>query len=251
MPAWLGVAVLIVLVYVAWRGERVLRLGKKLRGELHRLRHEGIAHVTRGLQSVAMLEYELELDRPLPPTRGFAASPDLLLHLATHIRRNRPGLAVECGSGVSTLVLARALQLAGRGHVHSLENDAAFAEETRAMLRDYGVDEFATVHAAPLEDHAVGGATWRWYATGGLPAGTPIDLLFVDGPHEEVQPLARYPAGPLLFGRLAPDAVVVLDDAARAGEKAAVRRWLDEFPRLQARELPTEDGCVVLERVRA
>jgi predicted O-methyltransferase YrrM len=246
MAIWLGVAQILLLAFVLWRIERGLRLSKRIRGELAQVRNEGLVHVTQGLQSVARLEFELELDRPFPPTRGFAASADVLVHLVRYIRDNRPDTVVECGSGVSTVAIARAMQLARHGHLHSLENDADFAEATRVLLDEYGLSDRATVHTAPLVAHTIGGATWQWYSLDGLPADLSIDLLFVDGPHEAVQQLARYPAGPLLFRRLTPSASVFLDDAARHDEQAVVRRWLAENPRLEARTIPTEKGCVEL-----
>ena len=248
MATWLGIAQLLLLAFVAWRLQRGLRLTKKIRGELHQLRQEGLVHVTQGLQSVALLEYDLEMEQPFPPTRGYAASADVLRLLVRHVRIHAPDVAVECGSGVSTVAIARAMQLAGHGHLHSLENDAEFAEATRALLDEYGVSEHATVHHAPLTAHTIGGATWKWYSLDDLPAELAIDLLFVDGPHGSVQPLARYPAGPLLFRRLTADAAVYLDDAARHDERAVVRRWLAEDPRFKARGIPTEKGCVELRR---
>ena len=58
-----------------------------------------------------------------------------------------------------------------------------------------------------------------------------VDLLVVDGPpaFEDGFGLARHPALPVLRGRLAPGATVVLDDIERPGEREVVRRWEREF----------------------
>ena len=58
--------------------------------------------------------------------------------------------------------------------------------------------------------------------------------------------VARWPAGPLLFPRLAPGAVVLLDDAARPEEQEAVRRWMAEHPGFAHADLWCEKGCVEL-----
>ena len=50
----------------------------------------------------------LKFSAPVPPTRSWAASPDLLLTLAQLVRKHNPKLVVELGSGVSTLVVAKA-----------------------------------------------------------------------------------------------------------------------------------------------
>ena len=55
-------------------------------------------------------------------------------------------------------------------------------------------------------------------------------MLVIDGPPQAAGTQARYPAGPLLFPRLAPGAAVYLDDAARSDEQAILRRWRSEFP---------------------
>jgi predicted O-methyltransferase YrrM len=130
---------------------------------------------------------------------------------------------VECGSGLSTVRIARALSA---GHVHALEHDPHWAATTRAALADEGLTEFATVIDAPLVD--------GWYdraALERLPAEG-IELLLVDGPpagEPEIE-RRRYPALPMLAGRLAPNAVILLDDADRPGERWALDRWLAELP---------------------
>ena len=57
-------------------------------------------------------------------------------------------------------------------------------------------------------------------------------MLVIDGPPLDTNALARYPAGPRLFSRLAPNGTAFLDDAARPDETQAVARWREAFPRL-------------------
>ena len=56
-----------------------------------------------------------------------------------------------------------------------------------------------------------------------------IDLLLVDGPpgYGEGMERSRYPALPALEPRLAPGAMVVLDDASRPGEREIIERWTE------------------------
>jgi predicted O-methyltransferase YrrM len=141
------------------------------------------------------------------------------------IRAGRTSV-VECGSGLSTVTIARALRAADRGRVHSLEHAPEFAATTRAALADEALDGFATVVDAPLVD--------GWYdraALARLPRSG-VELLLVDGPpaNEPEIERSRYPALPALAGRLARDAAIVLDDADRDGERWVIERWLDEFP---------------------
>lgn len=79
----------------------------------------------------------MKFTSPLPPTRSWAASPDLLLTLMDLVRKNRPKLIVELGSGISTLVMAKASQ--GRTQIISIDHSEEFAQKTRDMLKEHGV----------------------------------------------------------------------------------------------------------------
>jgi predicted O-methyltransferase YrrM len=200
--------------------------------------------LSQSLQQLELLSHELGLERPLPPLRGWVASPDVLLVLVHHVRNSRPGVIVECGSGASTVVLAQATKLNGRGRVYSIDHDADFAARTRAMLEEYGLSDWAEVAHAPLRWMEIGGNRWEWYDLDSLPTTPPIDLLFVDGPPSNTpKPLARYPAGPILFPRLSPHGAIFVDDAKRPGEAEILRRWSGEFPQLTYREHFCEKGC--------
>src|SRR6185437_4279924 len=61
-------------------------------------------------QAFLQLEALQNLSALLPPTRGWAASPDLLAVLVDVVITERPALIVECGSGASTLWLALAMR---------------------------------------------------------------------------------------------------------------------------------------------
>ena len=192
------------------------------------------------------LEKDLQLPCALPLTRGWAGSPDFLRHVHRIAMSLRPENIVECSSGTSTVVLARTAQMLGRGHVYSLEHDPVFARKTRAELERNGLQAYATVLDAPLRDHVLAGAHWRWYETAGLPDA--IDLLVIDGPPSTTQALARYPAVPALNDRISKGGCVVLDDADRPDERAAVARWKSEFQYVSGEDLFAEKGIAFLKR---
>lgn len=136
---------------------------------------------------------------------------------------------IECGSGLSTVVLARQLRLEGDGHLWSLEHEPRWARLGRERLAAEGLGEWATVIEAPLRPHPLAPSGCRWYAPDALD-GLPdsgVELLLVDGPPagEPEAERSRYPAIPVLGPRLAPGALVVLDDAARDGEAWTLHRW--------------------------
>lgn len=208
--------------------------------------HREVLSLYAQLQSLAALERRLSLADPLPPLRGWAGSPDFLLQVALEVGRSRPYCVLECSSGVSTLVVARSLQQVGHGHVYSLEHEPRFAEQTRSLLRQHGLTDWATVIDAPLE---VGEDGRTWYRVSALPQTVrDVALLVIDGPPASVGPLARYPALPRLRERLAPSFALLLDDAGREDECEVVRRWCSEWPALQLQQLPAEKGLVRLVR---
>ena len=138
---------------------------------------------------------------------------------------------VECGSGFSTLVLARLLHTRG-GRLVSLEHDQTWATRVRSNLAAAGLAEVARVALAPLEPHPLARDGLQWYAQRALRSlPRRIDLLLVDGPpafEPEIE-LSRYPALLALAGRLAPDATVVLDDIDRRGELRTLEAWERDY----------------------
>lgn len=173
--------------------------------------------------------------RPYLPFSSGAMRSAGLVHLCNTIVHRAPAQVVECGSGVSTVVLARLLDERGHGQLTALEHDAGWADRVEGTLAREGLSRVARVVRAPLE-----GGESRWYAEDGV-ARLPdtIDLLIVDGPPADRPELAeaRLPALERLGPRLAADATVVLDDICRAGEQAVLAAWETEtawrFERLE------------------
>ena len=175
---------------------------------------------------------------------GWAADPLLLRHAVEMLAELRPGLVVECGSGSSTVILARCLRRLGVGRLVSLEHDPEFARRTQAQLKLHGVEDVVTLVTAPLvERRAPDGRALRWYAPNYEPAlSAPVDVLLVDGPPGSEGPRARYPALPLLASHLAPACAVLLDDTDRQDEREIAQEWARELG-WRAVRLPTGHGA--------
>ena len=179
----------------------------------------------RSLHGGRLADKQALLDRlelphdALPYLGSWKADTGLLKLLVDHIEANKPRLVVEFGTGASTLVLARALQRAGGGTLISFDQHDDFVDATRQWLADYGLD--ADLRAAPLRPSPDG---WPglWYDHGPLPSG--IELMLIDGPPWVVHPLTRGAAASL-FDQVALGGTVMLDDAARPGERLVARRW--------------------------
>lgn len=160
----------------------------------------------------------------LPNLGSWKADVGLLGLVADHILAARPRMVVEFGTGASTLIIAQAMKLAGGGHLISIEQDADFADKTRAWLAEHGLE--AEIRAVPLVP-SPGGWPGLWYDHEPLPDA--IDFLLIDGPPWTIHPLTRG-AGASLFNRITPGGTVMLDDAARPGERVVARRWKKRWP---------------------
>ena len=233
---------LLLSAYALHKVRRVHIMSFRIRNEIERIDASG--QMFWQLQALDGLYRDLKFASALPLTRGWAASPDFLSVLARHAMDRRPEVVVECGSGVSTVVLARCMQLNGRGRVIALDHDSVFAEETRRNLARHGLSEWAEIIDAPLQKQFRGAEEWNWYDMRDFP-DVRIDMLVVDGPPMPMGHMVRYPAGPELFPRLSSTATVFLDDAEREDERRIVERWIAENPGLRAEKIKCEKGCVM------
>jgi predicted O-methyltransferase YrrM len=192
----------------------------------------------RQTQALIQLTQLLDFKSPIPPTRSWAASPDLLLTITEIVRKYRPGLVVELGSGVSTLVAAKA----GARKVVSIDNSDEFGGKTISLLKDHkvrGVD----VRIAPLQPYANG---FTWYDTSMIKDLKKIDLLIIDGPPGSKNPEARYPALAEFKDKLSSKAVIIIDDVHREGERKLAEDFAKGMPNHQLVILDHEKGTAVI-----
>lgn len=178
----------------------------------------------RQLEALAAIR-PLMGDLPMPLGRWAidALFGALIVHTASS---SQPDLIVECGAGTSTVLAAECLRRLGRGRVISLEHNPDFAELTRRQLADRGLQDIARVVTAPIEPRDIDGISWPWYAeSADAHLDAPIDLLIVDGPNRQIGTEARFPAVPLLQHRLAPDAIILMDDGNRSDETRIAFKW--------------------------
>jgi predicted O-methyltransferase YrrM len=210
--------------------------------ELKRVNEVSVAQI----ESLFSIFFTLKPQLPLPTTRGWAASPDLLKEIISLTHRQKPQLVVEASSGVSTLIIAYCLQRLGTGKLISLEHEEKFAQATQNNLSQHGLDDVATVIYAPLVEVEINGAKWLWYDLTKVEIPGAIDLLIVDGPPGTTQKLARYPAVPMLHEKLSSDAIILLDDGARTDERQIVEQWMEEFKMSYSEYLPLEKGAYLI-----
>lgn len=164
----------------------------------------------------------------LPHLGSWKADTGFLHRIVDAIELLRPTTVVELGCGASSLVAARTLALNGGGRLVSYDQHGGFVEATKGWLEEEGVT--ASIRHAPLRPEASGDWPGSWYDLHDVPEA--IDLLIIDGPPWTVHPFVRG-AADQLFGRLRPGGMVLLDDAARPGERVVARRWRRRWPNMR------------------
>ncbi len=179
------------------------------------------------LAQLIWLNQAMQPRRSLPPLGTWAAHPDLLVTLWNIIRDKRPARVLEIGSGLSTLVMASALeQNQEGGELVALENHPDFARQNRLQLAEHGLEGRARVLDAPLQRQQVAGRHGLWYTLPSLDGLSDVDLLLVDGPGMRDRSMALF----LLHGLLAATADIVVDDTDRPETRHMLELWQEAFP---------------------
>ena len=163
---------------------------------------------------------------------GYAARADYLEEVARLASATR-GPVLECGSGLTTLLVGL---LAGRRGVETwaLEHSPEWHARVAEVVRHQRIPN-VRLRLAPLRDY--GG--FEWYEPPAEDWPREFRLIVCDGPPGATRG-GRYGLLPVVGPRLAPDALILLDDAGREGEREVLRRWETEANlRTMLRETPT------------
>lgn len=179
------------------------------------------------------LNATVALRRPAPLWETGMARLELLDAAWQVIVSERPNYVLELGSGLSTLVMAYALEEAGGGKLVALEDHRGYAERTRRMLADHGLHGCAQVVYVPIAALELEEGQHYWYSLDSLPDEMSIDMLLIDGPSGSLLREIRYPALPVLRRYLANGATILVDDTNRQRDQAIVERWIKRFPEIQ------------------
>jgi Methyltransferase domain len=131
-----------------------------------------------------------------------------------------PGQVLECGSGLTTILLSA---LAGEEKKPiSLEHLGEWCERVEQTLFRHGLP--SGLHHTPLRHYA----GFDWYTADFLERDHRFGLVICDGPPGSTLG-GRYGLLPVCRDHLAPDCVILLDDADRPQERTILERWRREF----------------------
>jgi hypothetical protein len=152
---------------------------------------------------------------------AWSADVPLLTGLLEWLPRSS-GTILECGSGLSTLVLGTLARISGR-RVLSLEHDPQWAARVE---RDLPQDLRATIDVCvtPIRNYG----EFDWYSLDGVRLPSDIGFVLCDGPPGSTRG-GRYGLGPVLMPLLAPGCIVLLDDTRRASEQDIMNQWCAQF----------------------
>ncbi len=131
------------------------------------------------------------------------------------------GPVLECGSGLTTLILG---QLAGRRGIEiwSLEHNPDWHQRVSTALKTHQVPR-VNLCFAPLRDYG----EFNWYDPPLARMPERFSLIICDGPPDLANG-GRYGLLPILGSRLDAGAVILFDDAREPGQPEVLRRWIEE-----------------------
>lgn len=188
------------------------------------------------LESLSWLQHRLLPKTQLPPLRGWACSPDVLLRLHMYIIEKKPKVVVEFGSGASTSVIADALSQNGIGKLFSIDNSKDYGAHTLSQLERNCLQNCVELRIGALEPWYEAHLNPKdasnpslWYPKSVLQDIENVDLMWVDGPPGNTCPYSRYPALPALSTKLTEDTEVWMDDTIRQVEKDICEDWSQKY----------------------
>ncbi len=171
-------------------------------------------------------------DNFLPLSQTWSMEPEALVDIVNHIQINDCKVIVECGSGVSTILIGNLLKQRNRGQLYALEDDRDWHDFLSGILSKQELNRYVTLVYAPLKPFPGSIANTSWYDTEranlALNTVSSIDLLIVDGP-KSVNELSRAPALSFFESRINGSSLIILDDANRSMERGVLDRWQQEF----------------------
>ncbi len=139
------------------------------------------------------------------------------------VRKNRPNVVLEFGSGCSTVVIAHALADNGVGHITSVDAQETWAEVTRSTVPDE-LRSYCEVVYSPVEE----------YESEGVPVYRHIevpdirpDLLYLDGP--TLNQRVKVGVDPVLLEGNFPDGFVMVVDGRLANVEFLMRELKRDY----------------------
>lgn len=145
-------------------------------------------------------------------------------YLATCIEHalNANGPILECGSGLSTILVGSIAQQRGIDH-WALEHSAEWAAKTQSHLDEFKIHSVSLCFK-PLTNY--GDFTWYDAPLESMPDR--FALVICDGPPAHIEG-GRSGLVPVMSKKLKAGSIILLDDAVRDHERTIAERWKSEL----------------------
>lgn len=186
------------------------------------------ALIWRSLHELKPLLAQRVIDRSAISRARFAwgnphwsSSVEFIIDTVRACDETRVGI-VECGSGLTTAVIALTVQQSQRPFV-TLEHDAEWTARTLRRLRFSGIRNVQVLHRGLERKNG-----WLWYGVTNEDLPGSIDLVVCDGPPGHVEG-GRSGMLAALRPNLVESPTILLDDVDRASEQRLAQRWADEL----------------------
>lgn len=148
---------------------------------------------------------------------------DEYLAACIHHALSSSGPTLECGSGLSTILIGVIANKRGQSH-WALEHSPEWAMRVQRSLTRYALDSAVILCANPLRDYG----DFDWYDPPRESMPGVFGLVICDGPPGSTKG-GRYGLVPIMKEYLKPGCVILLDDANREQELAIAARWKTEL----------------------
>jgi len=132
------------------------------------------------------------------------------------------GQILECGSGLSTILLGVVAEKTGNT-IWSFEHIPKWAGKVSNVLQSYKINS-VHLEICPLKDYG----EYTWYdPSETVPDG--IMMVVCDGPPGETTQGGRYGLLPVMKSKLALGCTILLDDVERSSEHEIAKLWAQEL----------------------
>ncbi len=207
---------------------------------------------------------------------GWSINTDMAMFLIEKLEAEKYDLVIEFGSGNSTVLFGKVMkkllsnqlgteQPCGTNipkRVLAFEHNSHYHEQSKALLRQTGVDHLVELVLAPLVKYDYQDNQYLYYdcdealslMSERFKNETPKILVLVDGPPGDTGIHARFPALPKLLNHFSTANIdLILDDYIRPEEKVVADNWIDLVNQraisYTEQKIPLEKGtiCVSIE----
>ena len=153
---------------------------------------------------------------------GYSAEHEYLAELIARARQTKTAPILECGSGLSTLLLGIIAGQNGQT-IWSLEHNAEWADRIGKNLAKFSIKS-VELCVAPLKKHD--GFDWYDAPLGKMPKD--FGLVICDGPPGATRG-GRYGLLPVMREHFQKNCVILADDADRADEQRILEDWANQL----------------------